>query len=56
MKNPKTTIAGYLLLLASVATVAAHLLGGSGLGQADIAAVIGAIGGLGLVGASDGGH
>jgi hypothetical protein len=56
MKNPKTTVAGYLILLASVATVAAHLLSGSGLGQTDIAAVVTAITGLGLIGASDGGH
>jgi hypothetical protein len=56
MKNPKTTIAGYLILLASVATVAAHLLTGAGLGQGDIAAVVGAISGIGLIGAADGGH
>lgn len=56
MKNPKTTIAGYLILLASVATVAAHLLSGAGLGQADIGAVVAAVSGLGLIGASDGGH
>lgn len=56
MKNPKTTIAGYLMVLAAVATVVAHVLSGSGLGQTDIAAVVAAIGGLGLINASDGGH
>lgn len=56
MKNPKTTIAGYLILLASVVTVAAHVLTGAGLSQADLGAVVAAISGLGLIGASDGGH
>lgn len=56
MKNPKTTIAGYLILAASLATVAAHLLSGAGFGASDIGAVVTAVGGLGLVGASDGGH
>lgn len=56
MKNPKTTVAGYLILLAAVATVAAHLLTGAGLGQTDIGAVVAAVTGLGLIGASDGGH
>lgn len=56
MKNPKTTIAGYLVVLAAVATVAAHLLSGAGLGQSDIAALVAAVTGLGLIGASDGGH
>ena len=56
MKNPKTTIAGYLILAASVITVVAHVLAGGGLTQADIGAVLGAISGIGLIGASDGGH
>ena len=56
MKNPKTTIAGYLVLLAAVATVAAHVLSGAGLGTADIGAVVAAVSGLGLINASDGSH
>lgn len=56
MKNPKTTIAGYLVLLAAVATVAAHVLSGSGIGSADIGAVVAAISGIGLINSGDGGH
>ena len=56
MKNPKTTIAGYLVLAASIVTVVAHFLTAGSLNQTDMAAVIAAIAGLGLIGASDGGH
>lgn len=55
MKNPKTTIAGYLVLLASIATVAAHVLTG-GITSADLAAIPAALTGIGLIGSSDGGH
>lgn len=55
MSNPKTTIAGYLLLAASVFTLAAHLLTGN-IGAADFSLVMTGLTGLGLIGASDGGH
>lgn len=55
MDNKKTTIAGYLILAASLATVVAHALTG-GLGAADFAAVISGLTGIGLIAAKDGGH
>jgi hypothetical protein len=55
MNNPKTTIAGYLVLAASLLTVIAHGLSGS-LGGADLTALLGAAGGVGLISARDGGH
>ncbi len=55
MNNPKTTITGYLILAASVLTVVAHGLGGV-LSMADLTALAGAIGGIGLISAKDGGH
>jgi hypothetical protein len=55
MNNPKTSIAGYLIILASVATLVSHLLGG-GLTLADVTALVTALGGVGLVAAKDGGH
>lgn len=55
MNNPKTTIAGYLILGASVLTVAAHFLSG-GLSPVDITSVVTGLSGLGLVAATDGGH
>lgn len=55
MNNPKTTIAGYLVLLAAVVTVAAHFMSG-GLTNADWSALVAALTGAGLIGASDGGH
>jgi hypothetical protein len=53
--NPKTTITGYLMLAASLLTVVAHGLGG-GLSAGDLAALLGAAGGVGLISARDGGH
>jgi hypothetical protein len=53
--NPKTTIAGYLVLAASLLMVIAHGLSGS-LGAADLTALLGAAGGVGLISAKDGGH
>jgi hypothetical protein len=53
--NPKTTITGYLVLVASVFIVIAHGLSGS-LGAADLTALLGAAGGVGLISARDGGH
>ena len=53
--NPKTTITGYLMLAASLFMVVAHGLTGS-LSAADLTAVLGAAGGVGLISAKDGGH
>lgn len=55
MNNPKTTIAGYLVVAGAVLTVVAHVLTG-GLTQADFSAVMAALAGIGLVFAADGGH
>lgn len=55
MTNPKTTIAGYLLLAASVLTLAAHGLTGN-LGAGDLSLVMTGLTGVGLIGARDGGH
>lgn len=55
MSNPKTTIAGYLVLAAAVLTVAAHVLTGT-VSSADFAAILPAITGLGLIAGKDGGH
>ena len=55
MSNPKTTIAGYLVLLAAMATVAAHVLTGS-VSLADFGAILPALTGIGLIAAKDGGH
>lgn len=56
VQNPKTTIAGYLLVGASVLTVGAHILSGGGVSLVDLQSVVAALGGIGLVLASDGGH
>jgi hypothetical protein len=53
--NPKTTITGYLMLAASLLMVVAHGLSGV-LSMADLTALLGAVGGVGLIAAKDGGH
>jgi len=53
--NPKTSITGYLMLAASLLMVVAHGLSGA-LGGADLTALLGAAGGVGLISAKDGGH
>lgn len=55
MNNPKTTIAGYLTLVAAVTVLVSHLLTG-GLVTGDITAVMGAAAGVGLIMGRDGGH
>jgi type IV secretory pathway VirB2 component (pilin) len=55
LNNPKTTITGYLTLAASLLMVVAHGLSGM-LSVADLTALIGAICGVGLISAKDGGH
>ncbi len=55
LNNPKTTITGYLMLAASLLMVVAHGLSGA-LSLADLTALLGAAGGVGLISAKDGGH
>jgi hypothetical protein len=55
LNNPETTITGYLILAASLLTAVAHGLSGV-LSTADLMALVGAIGGIGLISAKDGGH
>lgn len=55
MQNKKTTVAGYLVLAASVLGLVATFLTGGDLGQA-VGEVAGALAGIGLISASDGGH
>ena len=55
MQNKKTTISGYLILLASLATLVAHFLT-TGLSGVDVTAVVTAVTGIGLISAQDGGH
>jgi hypothetical protein len=58
MKNPKTTVAGYLTLAIAILTTVYHVLTGgfSAIGSQDIPAVLAALAGIGLISASDGGH
>jgi hypothetical protein len=56
MKNPKTTIAGYMLIVGGVFTIIAHFLSNGSVSMADLNSLIVIIGGGGLVAASDGGH
>lgn len=55
LQHPKTTIYGYLVLLAAVSTLLAHALGDS-LSVADIAHLGEALAGVGLISAGDGSH
>lgn len=55
MLNPKTTVAGYLVLLGSVLTVAAHVLSGN-VSAADFGGIITALMGIGLINSKDGTH
>lgn len=55
MQNPKTTLPGYLVLGASVLSLAAKLLAG-GLDATAIQDLLGALAGIGLISARDGGH
>ncbi len=55
MQNPKTTLAGYALIVATLLTLLAHLMTG-GLSASDVSSVVVALGGLGLISATDGGH
>ena len=55
MKNPKTTIAGYLLVITSLATMVAHVLTGD-INVMDIQNIVGALAGIGLISAQDGGR
>lgn len=53
MSNPKTTIAGYLLLAGAIITAVAQFLSGH---SPDVASVLTALTGVGLIAAADGGH
>jgi hypothetical protein len=53
MNNPKTTIAGTLLMAGAIFTLVAHALQG-GPSLNDLTALLAALGGLGLVAAKDG--
>lgn len=55
MSNPKTTIAGYLVLAASLLTVMAKFLSGA-MGPEDWNLVVSALAGVGLIAARDGSH
>lgn len=56
MNNPKTTTAGYLVLAAAVLVLVAHCLQGNCMGASDVTALMGALAGIGLIAAKDGGH
>lgn len=56
VRNPKTTIAGYLIIAGSIIFAVAKFLQTGALDADTIKGVIGAITGAGLIGASDGGH
>ena len=56
MKNPKTTVAGYLTIAASIIGIIAHVLSSGGIGMSDIQALLGILAGFGLIAAQDGGH
>jgi hypothetical protein len=53
MNNPKTTIAGTLMIAGAILTIAAHALQGA-ISVNDVTALLAALGGLGLVAAKDG--
>lgn len=55
MTNPKTTYAGYAMLLSALAYLGAHFLAGT-LSMMDVQAVFAALGGVGLIAAKNGGH
>ena len=53
MSNPKTTILGYLALAGAVITAVTAILQGH---TPDVASLLSALAGLGLIAAQDGGH
>lgn len=53
MENLKTSIPGWLLVVAGVLTVAATFMTGGDM-EAAVAGLMGALGGVGLIGAKDG--
>lgn len=56
IKNPWTTIPGYLTLIGAVVLAVAHCMQGNCLGAGDITVLMGAMAGIGLISAKDGGH
>lgn len=55
MKNPRTTIAGYLIIAAVVLQIAAKLLTGEGVDSIQVNHLVEALIGAGFVAARDGG-
>lgn len=56
LRNPKTTVYGYLVLASALCTLLAHALGDHGLSVTDIAHLGEALAGVGLISAGDGSH
>lgn len=57
LSNPRTTIIGYLLVIAAVLQIAVHVMTGTFSGISEhITEIITALTGVGLIAAKDGGH
>lgn len=56
MRNPKTTIVGYLALVSAVCTLLIHSLSGAGLNLDDLLVLSQALAGVGLIAGRDGSH
>ena len=56
MSNPKTTILGYLAIIAALAKILTDLLSGNGFSASDVNTLLVGLAGAGLVAARDGGH
>ena len=56
MRNPKTTMAGYAVLLSAILSMVAKLLKGLPLGVEDFTMLSVALAGVGLIAGADGGH
>lgn len=56
MKNPRTTIAGYLVIAGALAYGVAHFLSTGTIDAETLKAVVTAVAGTGLVAGADGGH
>ncbi len=54
MKNPRTTILGWLVLLTAVASAAVAVLDGNPATEPDLEAILAGLAGLGLITAKDG--
>ena len=54
-KNPRTTLAGYIVCLGAVAYIIVHAIQGN-ISMNDLIALGGIVAGAGLISAHDGGH